>query len=164
MQSQLQDIQSRMQKGQVADPVKLFEEGKRHADMMLEGLNKLPPIKGTVHRGERMTGEESARLWKGKRQIDYPSFVSSTTDPAMADGFAAGKFARPDQTVSIRSRFAVTDARDVQGVSSVPAEKECLILPGTSFTVDKIERSKLRCPATRPPPNGGRSPSPRSRR
>jgi len=149
MESQLEGIQGRMRNDQIADPVKLMQEGKRHAGVMMEGLNKLPPRNGTVYRGERMTVDEFAKVWKDRKTISYSSFASSSTRPEIAEGIAAGNFAREGQTVSVLSRFAVKDARDLAPLSRVTDESEWLILPGTTFTIDKIAPAKTR-PAGKP--------------
>ncbi len=148
MEAQLAQIQGRMRNGQVADLDQRAVEGKRHADMMIQGLAKLPPRKGTVHRGQRMSPEEFAKVWKGKKELTYPAFTSSSTDTVEPDKYAAGLGGGPrdDQTVSVRSQFAVTDARDVQGLSNVKSEKEWLLLPGTSFTIDSIKPAAIQLP------------------
>jgi hypothetical protein len=127
--------------GRKVDVKKMMAEGSTHAGVMMQGLAKLPAVKGKVYRGARMTSQEFQETYGSKTSITYGSFVSSSTDPVPARFYASGggsKPPRPDQTVSVYAVFECTDARDIRFISEAQNENEWLLLPGATFAIDKI--------------------------
>lgn len=116
---------------------KLKAEGVLHAGVMMQAVAKLEPKVGTVYRGERLTQREFDQKY-GRATMNFKTFASLTTDPAVGRGFATRLPNRKDQTLSVFCQFDVTDARDISMLSVNQIEKEWLVLPGASFVVSGV--------------------------
>ena len=146
---QIPDIEAVMKKAKTkltADPAKLMQQGKRHSEVMMHAMAKLPPMSGKVFRGERMTEEAFKERFEGKNELRYDSFVSSSIRPGIPQEYADGREAGVGQTVSVFSEFSVSNARDIQSISEAKSEEEWLLLPGATFTI-----TGRRTPMARPP-------------
>lgn len=126
-----------------ADQKQLFEEGTLHAGMTLSALTKLPKKKGTTYRGARMSPADFAQKYRKGATIDFTAFASSAVVRSSAEKFAQGRgdaAPAPDQTASVLCVLKTTNARDVRDFSVFGSkEEEWLLLPGSSFKVDRIE-------------------------
>ncbi len=124
------------------DPKQMRAEGVTHAGVMMQGLAKMEPKKGTVYRGARMAPAEFDNTYGKQSHITYSSFVSSAVKSLPTEAYARGAGAVPpraDQTVSVKCIFEVDDARDLRALSEVASEEEWLLLPGATFAITKIE-------------------------
>lgn len=118
------------------------EDAVTHAGVAMQGLAKMPVMKGTVYRGARMNREEFAKEYGLRTQKVYRAFTSSTLDRKVCDLYARGggeRKPRADQTISVKCIFQVDNARDIQLLSDAGGEKEWLLLPGATFKITKIE-------------------------
>ena len=150
MRNQMDAIQSGLTTGdfysgekRTADYDKLVEEGSLHAGVAMQGLSKLKPMQGQVFRGERMSQEEFDRMYGRNPTTTFNSFKSMTTVRGTAERYSIngviGNTIKPNQTLSVLSIFEVHDARDIKSLSEVKAENEWVVLPGSSFDVNRID-------------------------
>lgn len=117
-----------------------YEEGALHAGMMMEAFKKLKPKTAVLHRGARFSPAQFASQYPKGKTIPYEAFVSQTTDPDVARGFANGQGgAAADATVSVMIEAHISNARDIQEFSVYKSEKELLVPPNTMLVVDDIE-------------------------
>ena len=124
------------------DSKKMKEQGTATAGVMMQGVAKMEPIKGTVYRGARMSDKEFTSTYARKSQITFNSFVSSSVEERPARNYANGGGSKKpflDQTVSVICIVEVDDARDIQALSEIQSEKEWLLLPGATFTITSIQ-------------------------
>jgi hypothetical protein len=127
------------------------EDAVTHAGVAMQGLAKMPVMKGIVYRGARMNAEEFAKEYGRRTQKVYRAFTSSTTERRVCDLYARGggeHAPRPDQTISVKCIFQVDNARDIQLLSDADGEKEWLLLPGATFKITKIEDDTQQVPGT----------------
>lgn len=123
------------------DTETMIGEGATHAGVAMQGLLKLPPKKGKVYRGARMSDKEFQKAYGGKT-VTYKAFSSSSTEEGAARNYATGAgtvIPTKDQTISVFAVFDCIDARDVKPFSETGSEKEWLLLPGATFVVTKVE-------------------------
>src|SRR5262249_13655882 len=98
----------------------LFEEGSLHSTMALSALRKLPVMKGTCYRGNRLTEAEYRQQYV-VRSADWPrktltNLTSVATERGPAVGFAQ-RVSRPEATVSVITEVAVRNGRDIGDLS-----------------------------------------------
>jgi hypothetical protein len=120
------------------------QEGRRHGEMAMEGLRKLPAWKGSTFRGLRLTPEKFREEYVNKKQYVNGPFLSTSIDQSVSEGFGSNASpASPDGKVGILVTYEVADGRNVAGLSLFPNEAEILLLPGATMTVTEV---KLRNP------------------
>jgi len=109
--------------------------------MMKSGLAKLPPVETIGYRGERMSPTEFKEQY-GAGTFEVRRYTSVTTNPLVAQGFAAGSSQTPraDQTLSVFCELRITDGRDISEISTVKKEKEILLLAGSEFKVQSTTK------------------------
>jgi hypothetical protein len=127
----------------------LMEEGSAHGARLSQALQKLDPYAaGVAYRGERISMAAFNRKYKQGAELPFRSFASAAKIRTIAEGFANGGGdirPGPDQTVSVLAVVNVRSARDISQLSgALKVEEEVLIMPGTTFTVDRV--------VTLPPP------------
>ncbi|KJK56003.1 hypothetical protein [Saccharothrix sp. ST-888] len=125
----LRDVRTRMHA--LADTLRA--ESKTHADLLVEALDRLPPVNGVVYRA----GWE---LWPRKR-ITFSGFTSTSRGRKDAEKFlplqhppAGGR------RVLYCLQLCGHSGRDIAYFSREPDEKEVLLLPGAHFTVQTRDR------------------------
>ncbi|MFJ8182406.1 hypothetical protein [Streptomyces sp. NPDC096105] len=134
---------------EVLAPV-LFEELKAHADMTREALDRLPPVTGTVFRGDwNLGGDESVhRLGKQAAPNHRPgsvftsSFDSTSRDKGVALDFMRGQRVSGTKTHRILLELTLTGkyGRDIDPFHQYQGyEAEVLLMPGANFEVTGSE-------------------------
>jgi hypothetical protein len=131
-------------KGDAAERKALTEEGTLHAGVAMSGLAKLEVKKGLTYRGARMTPEEFDKTYGTQSSYRFAAFASTACKIAPATAYANGQGGdtspRPDQTVSVLCEMDVINGRDIRDLSVYGArEEEWLMLPGATFSIDRIE-------------------------
>jgi hypothetical protein len=114
-----------------------MKEGKRHGEMAMEGLRKLPAWKGNTFRGLRLTPAELKKQYQDTIRYDNKAFLSTSTEADVSNGFA--KKTEDDGKVGILLHYEVTNGRDVAKYSLVGSEKEVLLLPGAAFAIVDVQ-------------------------
>ncbi|MFD7686590.1 DUF4157 domain-containing protein [Streptomyces sp. NPDC059781] len=128
----------------------LFEELKMHADMTMEALNRLPPVTGTVFRGDwNLGGDESVYRLGKQAALNYrpgsvftSSFDSTSREESVALGFMRGQRVSGTKTHRILLELTLTGkyGRDIDPFHQYQGtEAEVLLMPGASFKVDRSE-------------------------
>lgn len=107
--------------------------------MAITGLSKLPDWKGTCFRGARQPLVDFKKQYKVGKVINYDSFLSTSRDKSASEVFAKKNV---KDTVGVMLFMKIKFGKDVSKLSLVEAEAEVLLLPGSSFKVDKIEKGK----------------------
>lgn len=116
---------------------KYMDSGGAHAGMIHQALLKLPKVKGTVYRGQRLT-ESEFKSFYGKGEVKIEAFQSQSTSLAQARDFA---FFPPDpnlakdKVICVIAEASVKDARDIRDMSALKKEEELLLLPGSVLKV-----------------------------
>jgi hypothetical protein len=131
----------------------LQQEGTLHAGVAMQGLAKMPVMKGTTYRGARATQAEFDQWYgAGKTSYRFDAFASTAVKRGPAENFAkGGGGARLEQTISVMAILKVTNARDVRNLSIFgSSEEEWLLLPGATFSIDKI-KEETKGAAGKPP-------------
>ncbi|MGA5032352.1 DUF4157 domain-containing protein [Streptomyces cellulosae] len=134
---------------EVLAPV-LFEELKMHADMTMEALNRLPPVTGTVFRGDWNLGGESSVFQIGKQAaLNYrpgsvftSSFDSTSRRQDVAMDFMRGQRVSGTVTHRILLELNLTGkyGRDIDDFHEYQGtEAEVLLMPGANFEVTRSE-------------------------
>ncbi|MFJ3134781.1 DUF4157 domain-containing protein [Streptomyces sp. NPDC086843] len=147
---------------EVLAPV-LFEELKMHADMTMEALNRLPPVTGTVFRGDwNLGGDESVHRLGKQAALNYrpgsvftSSFDSTSRQPDVAMGFMRGQRVSGTKTHRILLELTLTGkyGRDIDPFHQYQGtEAEVLLMPGANF---KVDRSEWKHDPDHDPANGG---------
>ncbi|MFF9347321.1 DUF4157 domain-containing protein [Streptomyces sp. NPDC014734] len=124
----------------------LFEELKAHADMTMEALNRLPPVTGTVYRGDWNIGGDGAVTQLGKyAAVNYrrgtvftTSFDSTSREKDVGMDFMRGQ--RVDGAARHRIFLELTltgkYGRDIDPFHQYQgSEAEVLLMPGARFKV-----------------------------
>ncbi|WP_398930792.1 DUF4157 domain-containing protein [Streptomyces sp. 130] len=128
----------------------LFEEMKAHADMTMEALKRLPPVTGTVFRGDWNAGGDESVYQLGKQAaLNYrpgsvftTSFDSTSRDEDVAMDFMRGQKVSGKATHRILLELELTGkyGRDVEPFHRYQAtEAEVLLMPGANFKVTRSE-------------------------
>ncbi|MFF3072779.1 DUF4157 domain-containing protein [Kitasatospora sp. NPDC057936] len=147
---------------EVLAPV-LFEELKAHADMTMEALNRLPPVTGTVFRGDWNVGGDESPYRLGKQAaLNYrpgsvftSSFDSTSREESVGLDFMRGQKVSGTATHRILLELTLTGkyGRDIDPFHQYQGtEAEVLLMPGATFRVD---RSEWRRDPGHDPANGG---------
>lgn len=106
------------------------EEGVTHAGVMMSGLERLPPKKGKLYRGEKLTPAQYEKKIAPGRFVNQ-AFTSASLVKSTAEGFGLDA----DKTrLRVVYYMDVINARDVRAMSA-HAEQEWLLLPGATFEV-----------------------------
>lgn len=116
----------------------LVEEGTLHTGVAMQGLAKLPPMRGTLYRGAQLTPADFAKEYTVGNTVTFPSLTSSSTVRKVADGWAAKNAG--EKTVHYVATLNVTNARDIQALSMIGDEKEWVLLPGAMFVVRAVKK------------------------
>lgn len=121
--------------------------------LALEGLQRLPAFEGTAYRGQGTPAGVMAQLesqWAARQDaiaegedpaklgdVTYldPAFMSTSTDPAVADNFTGA--ARPGEVPTVMTVHGHS-GRDVFPFSAAQTEAEILMPPGTHFRLDDL--------------------------
>ncbi|WP_406287569.1 DUF4157 domain-containing protein [Streptomyces sp. NBC_00209] len=127
----------------------LFEEMKAHADMTMEALKRLPPVTGTVFRGDWNAGGDGAVSQFGKQAaLNYrpgsvftTSFDSTSREESTAMQFMEGQQVSGVATHRILLELTLVGkyGRDVDPFHSYGNEAEILLMPGARFEVTSSE-------------------------
>ncbi|MET8167505.1 DUF4157 domain-containing protein [Streptomyces sp. NPDC005329] len=128
----------------------LFEELKAHADMTMEALTRLPPVTGTVFRGDWNAGGDESVYRLGKQAaLNYrpgaiftSSFDSTSREKSVGLGFMRGQKVTGTKTHRILLELTLTGkyGRDIDPFHQYQGtEAEVLLMPGAHFKVDKSE-------------------------
>ncbi|MEU9270168.1 DUF4157 domain-containing protein [Streptomyces sp. NPDC048251] len=128
----------------------LFEELKAHADMTMEALTRLPPVTGTVFRGDWNAGGDESVYRLGKQaalnyrpgSIFTSSFDSTSREKSVGLGFMRGQRVSGTKTHRILLELTLTGkyGRDIDPFHQYQGtEAEVLLMPGANFKVDKSE-------------------------
>lgn len=122
-----------------------MDEGRMHAGLVMQAVEKLPPWKGVCFRGARFTPTEAAESFAVGKKLEYRTFASTSLSRATAEGFADGTSGNtapaPDRTASVMVILTLRNGRDIQALSAAGAgEREILLLPGAEFTI--VEATK----------------------
>ncbi|MEU1369545.1 DUF4157 domain-containing protein [Streptomyces sp. NPDC005803] len=134
---------------EVLAPV-LFEELKAHADMTMEALNRLPPVTGTVYRGDWNAGGDESVYRLGKQAaLNYrpgsvftSSFDSTSREESVGMDFMRGQRVSGTKTHRIFLELTLTGkyGRDIDPFHQYQgSEAEVLLMPGANFKVDRSE-------------------------
>ncbi|NEC07153.1 DUF4157 domain-containing protein [Streptomyces sp. SID7909] len=128
----------------------LFEEMKAHADMTMEALTRLPPVTGTVFRGDWNAGGDESVYRLGKQAaVNYrpgsvftTSFDSTSREEPVAMDFMRDQKVSGKATHRILLELTLTGkyGRDVEPFHRYQAtEAEVLLMPGANFKVTRSE-------------------------
>ena len=120
----------------------MYQQGALHAAVALAGLKKLPKKVGETYRGERMTLAAFNSTYKEGAVLTDQAFVSRSTNKAEAEKFADGGGSveiKPDQTVRVLVTTQVFEGRDIKAISVNKKEDEWLMLPDSSYRIERIE-------------------------
>ncbi|MFF9589322.1 DUF4157 domain-containing protein [Streptomyces sp. NPDC014646] len=128
----------------------LFEELKAHADMTMEALNRLPPVTGTVYRGDWNIGGEGAVTQLGKyAAVNYrPGTIFTTSFDSTSREKDVGMDFMRDQRVDGAARHRIfleltltgKYGRDIDPFHQYQGtEAEVLLMPGARFKVTSSE-------------------------
>lgn len=128
----------------------LFEEMKAHADMTMEALTRLPPVTGTVFRGDWNAGGDESVYRLGKQAaLNYrpgtiftTSFDSTSRDEPVAMNFMRDQKVSGKATHRILLELTLTGkyGRDVEPFHRYQnTEAEVLLMPGANFKVTRSE-------------------------
>ncbi|MEU9432103.1 DUF4157 domain-containing protein [Streptomyces sp. NPDC048252] len=128
----------------------LFEELKAHADMTMEALTRLPPVTGTVFRGDWNAGGDESVYRLGKQaalnyrpgSIFTSSFDSTSREKSVGLNFMRGQRVSGTKTHRILLELTLTGkyGRDIDPFHQYQGtEAEVLLMPGASFKVDRSE-------------------------
>lgn len=124
----------------------LREEGGLHTGVAMHGLRKMPVWKGTAYRGEKLDSKRfySQFVKKGASFVPRePTFTWKTiTSISKAESVARGFALMGSGTYRIVYQFAVTNGRDIEGMSLNRLEREVALLPGAEFAYESIEVTK----------------------
>ncbi|MFK0099159.1 DUF4157 domain-containing protein [Streptomyces sp. NPDC091040] len=123
----------------------LFEEMKAHADMTMEALKRLPPVTGTVFRGDWNAGGEGTVSQIGKQAaLNYrPGSVFTTSfDSTSRKRSTAMQFMEGQQVSGVATHRILLEltlvgkyGRDVDPFHRYGDEAEILLMPGARFEV-----------------------------
>ena len=122
----------------------LYPELKLQANMTVEGLNNLPAESGIkVYRGD-WKAKVGSIYQEGKTIVSH-TFASYTKKRGTAEGFAS----QYDNTYTSHPVLIVLSlsgkaGKDVSGLSQYEGEKEVLLMPGASITLQKPKWEKIR--------------------
>ncbi|OQR65488.1 hypothetical protein B6E66_03950 [Streptomyces maremycinicus] len=128
----------------------LFEELKAHADMTMEALNRLPPVTGTVYRGDWNAGGDESVYRLGKQaalnyrpgSIFTSSFDSTSRVESVGLGFMRDQRVSGTKTHRILLELTLVGkyGRDIDPFHQYQGhEAEVLLMPGANFKVDRSE-------------------------
>ncbi|WP_424860979.1 DUF4157 domain-containing protein [Streptomyces sp. MMS24-I29] len=128
----------------------LFEELKAHADMTMEALNRLPPVTGTVYRGDWNIGGDGAVTQLGKyAAVNYrPGTIFTTSFDSTSREADVGMDFMRDQRVDGAARHRIfleltltgKYGRDIDPFHQYQGtEAEVLLMPGARFKVTSSE-------------------------
>lgn len=111
-------------KPKIWDKSKLLEFQKD----IVKAVRKLPKVSATVYRGlEELSEKFMKELPVTGSEIQWNGFLSATKLPGEASG------------AKILLKMQVKTARDMEGVSIHPGNKEALLLPGTRLKVIQVK-------------------------
>lgn len=114
-------------------------EGMEHADIVMQGLAKLPKFAAETFRGKSVTPAELKSLSKTGATWKESGFASTSTRREKAEEFAmkvsGGK-------VGVLMVLKLRNGRDVSALSFTD-EAEVLVLPGATFRVTKVTTEKV---------------------
>jgi hypothetical protein len=97
-------------------------------DNVSTGLRRMPAFEGTTYRGTNLPDAVLER-WIPGNTVHDPAFTSSSTSPAIAESFRAGKGG--NAYIQVEGRSGV----DVQPMSMFGHEAEILFDRGVNFDV-----------------------------
>ncbi|WP_078498790.1 MULTISPECIES: eCIS core domain-containing protein [unclassified Streptomyces] len=127
----------------------LFEEMKAHADMTMEALTRLPPVTGTVFRGDWNAGGDGTVSQIGKQAaLNYrPGSVFTTSfDSTSRKRSTAMQFMEDQQVSGVATHRILLEltlvgkyGRDVDPFHRYGDEAEILLMPGARFEVTSSE-------------------------
>ncbi|MFF4160037.1 hypothetical protein [Streptomyces sp. NPDC001678] len=112
----------------------LRAEAKTHADMLVDALDRLPPVKGVVYRAG----------WEllPRERVTFSGFTSTSRSREEAEKFLPLQHPPAwGRRVLYCLELTGRHGRDIAYFSREPAEKEVLLLPGAVFTVNLRDRS-----------------------
>jgi len=122
-----------------------YNEGRAIGGVLNLALADLPITAAKIFRGRRMSPEAFASEYKVGKTFSYDSFASTSTDEGIAREFSRGSsssYKNPlpqNATVAVIVEAKVYTARDIEGLSMNPHEKERLLKAGTTLTVVSIK-------------------------
>ncbi len=121
------------------DPDGLSSELQRVVDDAIHGLDQLPVYghSAPLYRGTNLPDDVYLELIGGAETYSDGAFLSSSTNRAVADGFASRHKPNP----VIFKIEASDNGRVVGNASSYPVESEILFRPGTKFEIVRIDTS-----------------------
>lgn len=105
-------------------PSKEWLRSMEYAALLESALNKLPPYKGEVYRGQEIYGDERAAIYPG-RVLHTKTFFSTSKE----GGFSG----------NIRFVIQSLTGRFIRELSSHPSENEVLFAPNRNFLVEHVE-------------------------
>jgi hypothetical protein len=122
----------------------LLAEGSLHGAVAIEAVKKLPPSKGTLYRGMRLTEAEFQEQYGNLPVPDETlrQLTSLATEEGAARRFADGEgnTTNPLKTVSVMMYVEVETGRDIGDLSVFGHdEKEWLLLPGVVLVTDRVD-------------------------
>lgn len=105
------------------------------ADKAAEGLRSLPDYKGETYRGTVLDNSLIAKMKVGGTYSDK-GFLSTSTDPKVADGFSGFNDAGKTQVLfTIEGKHG----KDISSASNFQNEKEILFNPSSKFRITSME-------------------------
>jgi Domain of unknown function (DUF4157) len=130
----------------------LAEEGKTHADMIMDALAQLGSTPGTVYRGERCTPNGFIEKYGDSENlgkiIEQKEIKSTTKDEDIALPFADGATTTdPNKTWSVMNTIELHAGYDVSNISVVD-EAEMITPPGTKYKVTAIRDDNRNSPGS----------------
>jgi hypothetical protein len=112
----------------------LTQETMEHTKMAVQGMKKLPTWTGETYRGMSLSPTEFASQFQENKAISYPAFTSMSLDSGTAQGYITPE----DTEVGVYLVMQVTKGTDIAKISAYRSESEVLLMPGSTFMVNKI--------------------------
>jgi hypothetical protein len=115
------------------------KEGKKHAEMAIRALDKLPPYKGKVYRGMGVTQEDFDKNYQLGKVIKYTNLTSTSAEEGTPITFM---LKNKDKGVMMIMEIEGKSGKYIDNLSTIKGEKEVLYAPGASFKINRIRKQK----------------------
>lgn len=125
------------------DPKTLMTEGAQHGGRALQAIKRLPAYTQIAYRGERISMSSFNKNYRNASTKYFGGFGSAAKKREVAQDYAVGRKTdigiTKDDVVSVLALvFPKTKARDISLLSASPKdEEEIVILPGTTYTIER---------------------------
>lgn len=123
------------------EKLSFLEKAQKHvpelAKMAASGINKLPPYKGNIYRGDAMNREQLAE-WREGKTMATSKFFSCSTSVSMGEKYArdSAKSYMSDTNVEYKPVlyvFKSESSKDISKFSHSSGENERIYTPGQAF-------------------------------